>query len=190
MRYFLIFISLCAIAPSIFGSEVRAYNAVFEFHEGMNSNDFSTNQKTLEKFLHSDNDLIYLLGDEGKILAEGFDRSKVFERFINDAGSLAEKIRRKGKILHLKLEQASRTNSRFEYFYDELDKIPPEVKIYVPQIKYEKISGGPFNARIIVMADKVVFIVGFEHYLEAAKERQNNLNKSLQQDASEADASE
>jgi len=165
------------VSTHAFASPEAATNAVQDFHLGMSSNDQQVVRETMAKYLPEESDLVYLFGEKGRLLAKNFKASNLFGRLINDAGSLGQKIQAKGAITSIEVEQVNRQNPRYQTFFDELALVPNEVEVYVPNVEYEKLAGGPFHARVVVLPSKVLLLVGFERFADAAREIEAAPNK-------------
>ena len=158
--------------------EARAMDAVKQFHRGMTSPDKEVNRATLQRYLPTKEDLVYLFGEDGRLIADVFDRKGTLRRLVNDAGTMSDKLRRKGGIRSLSLERVHTGNQRYRYFIDELEALPSDVAVYIPHVEYKHISGGPFHARVVLMPCKELLIVGFERYLDSARELKAKPNTS------------
>jgi hypothetical protein len=183
MKELLILILALIVTSVSHASQERAKQAIHAFHNGMVSENLEVNQATLKKYLPSSSDYIQLFGEAGRLLSNRFTTSKLLERIINDAGSLSEKLRRKGEITDISLEEVVSNNSRYEAFFDELKLLPENTTVYIPSVKYERVSGGPFHARVVITPEKELLIVGFERLIDVAMELQATPNKQRNSDS-------
>ncbi len=183
MKEILIFILALIVTSISHASQERAKQAILAFHNGMISEELEVNQATLKKYLPSTSDYIQLFGEAGRLLSNRFTTSKLLEKITNDAGSISQKLRRKGKVTDISLEEVVSNNPRYETFFDELRLLPKNTTVYIPSVKYERVSGGPFHARIVITPEKELLIVGFERLIDVAMELQATPNKQRNTDS-------